>query len=51
MYYKHLNYLGRSKRPPQGNYRWDPEKEDAPYIKFLKMLASEFKKTLKSKIH
>ena len=46
-----LNYLGRSKRPPQGNYRWDPEKEDAPYIKFLKMLASEFKKTLKSKIH
>lgn len=45
-----LNYLGRSKRPPTGNYRYDPTKEDAPYIRFLKSLALEFKKTLKEKI-
>lgn len=45
-----LNYLGRSKRPPQGNYRYDPEKEDAPYIKYLKMLALEFKKMLVEEI-
>ena len=45
-----LNYLGRSKRPPQGSYRYDPEKEDAPYIKFLKSLALQFKKVLEQKI-
>ena len=45
-----LNYLGRSKRPPEGPYRYDPEREDAPYIKFLKMLASDFFKKLKEKI-
>lgn len=45
-----LNYLGRSKRPPTGNYRYDPEKEDAPYIKFLKNLALHFKKVLQEKI-
>ena len=45
-----LNYLGRSKRPPQGSYRWDPEREDAPYIKFLKMLARDLKAKLIEKI-
>jgi hypothetical protein len=45
-----LNYLGRSKRPPQGQYRYDPEKDDAPYVKFTKMIASEFQKVLKEKI-
>jgi len=45
-----LNYLGRNTRPPQGTYRYDPEKEDAPFVKFLKMLAQEFRKTLKQKI-
>ena len=45
-----LNYLGRSKRPPVGTYRYDPEKEDAPYIKFLKSLALQFKKMLQEKI-
>lgn len=45
-----LNYLGRSKRPPSGSYRWDPEREDAPYIKFLKMLSTEFRKKLQEKI-
>lgn len=45
-----LNYLGRSKRPPSGSYKYDPEREDAPYIKFTKMLASDFHKKLKQKI-
>ena len=45
-----LNYLGRSKRPPSGPYKYDPEREDAPYIKFIKMLASDFFNKLKEKI-
>ena len=45
-----LNYLGRSKRPPSGSYKYDPEREDAPYIKFLKMLSEEFRKKLLEKI-
>ena len=45
-----LNYLGRSKRPPSGSFKYDPEREDAPYIKFLKMLSEEFRKKLLEKI-
>ena len=45
-----LNYLGRSKRPPEGTYRYDPEKEDAPYVKFTKMIATQFQKVLQEKI-
>lgn len=45
-----LNYLGRSKRPPEGQYRYDPEREDAPYIKFVKMLAGDIFRKLKEKI-
>ena len=46
-----LNFLGRNSRPPSGgSYRYDPEREDAPYIKFLKMLQKEFVKVLKNKI-
>lgn len=45
-----LNYLGRATRPPSGNYKYDPEREDAPYIKFLKMLSEEFRKKLLEKI-
>ena len=45
-----LNYLGRAKRPPQGKYRYDPEREDAPYIKFVKMLQRDFVKLLQEKI-
>jgi hypothetical protein len=45
-----LNYLGRAKRPPSGSYKYDPEREDAPYIKFLKMLYEEFRKKLLEKI-
>ena len=45
-----LNYLARGTRPPQGPYRYDPEKEDHPYVKFSKMIGQEFKKTLQKKI-
>jgi len=46
-----LNYLGRSKRPPEGKYRpkGDPS-DDTPYIKFLKMLQRDFVEALKKKI-
>jgi hypothetical protein len=45
-----LNYLGRSNRPPQGKYKYDSNKEDSPYIKFLKMLQNEFVRVLQQKI-
>ncbi len=45
-----LNYLGRSKRPPQGQYKYNPDSEDAPYVKFTKMIANEFESKLKEKI-
>ena len=45
-----LNYLGRSKRPPQGKYKYNPESEDSPYVKFTKMIQNEFVEVLKSKI-
>ena len=45
-----LNYLGRSKRPPQGPYRYNPDKDDAPHVKFTKMLADEFKSVLVDKL-
>ena len=45
-----LNFFGRGKRPPQGKYKYDPEKEDSAYIKFLKMLQNEFVRVLQEKI-
>ena len=45
-----LNYLGRSKRPPQGKYKYDSEKDDSPSVKFTKMIATEFERKLKEKI-
>jgi len=45
-----LNYLGRSKRPPQGQFRYDSEKDDSPSVKFTKMIANEFERKLKEKI-
>ena len=46
-----LNYFGRSKRPPQGQYRYDKDSDDAPYVKFAKMIQAEFVKKLKEKIN
>ena len=45
-----LNYLGRGKRPPQGQYRYDSEKDDSPSVKFTKMIANECERKLKEKI-
>ena len=45
-----LNYFGRSSRPPQGQYRYNKESGDAPYVKFAKMIGSEFYKKLREKI-
>jgi hypothetical protein len=45
-----LNYLGRATRPSSGPYKYDPERENAPYIKFVKMIGEEFFKKLKEKI-
>jgi hypothetical protein len=46
-----LSYLGRSKRPPEGKYKYDAESEDAPYVKFTKMVQNEFVKVLKEKMN
>ena len=45
-----LNYLGRAKRPPAGEYRYDPESDDTTYVKFTKMIQNEFVEKLKEKI-
>jgi hypothetical protein len=46
-----LSYLGRSKRPPEGKYKYNPESEDSPYVKFTKMIQAEFVKVLQNKIN
>lgn len=46
-----LSYLGRSKRPPAGPYKYDSESDDAPYVKFTKMIQNEFVKVLQDKIN
>jgi hypothetical protein len=45
-----LSYLGRSKRPPEGKYKYNPDSEDSPYVKFTKMVQSELVKKLQEKI-
>lgn len=45
-----LSYLGRSKRPPEGKYKYEPESEDTPYVKFTKMVQNEFVRVLKEKM-
>jgi len=46
-----LNFLGRNTRPPQGKYKYNPEKDDSPYVKFTKMIQNEFVRLLKEKIN
>lgn len=45
-----LNYLGRAPRPNDDPYRYNPESDDAPYIKLVKMFQREFVTKLKEKI-
>ena len=46
-----LNFMGRSNRPPKGNYKYNAESEDSPYVKFTKMIQNEFVKLLQEKIN
>jgi hypothetical protein len=46
-----LSYLGRSKRPPVGKYKYDAESDDAPYVKFTKMIQNQLVKKLQEKIN
>jgi hypothetical protein len=45
-----LSYLGRSKRPPINSGGYGKKDDDVAYVKFLKMLQSEFVRVLKEKI-
>jgi hypothetical protein len=46
-----LNFLGRNNRPPQGKYKYNPDKDDSPYVKFTKMIQNEFVSLLKERIN
>jgi hypothetical protein len=46
-----LNFMGRSNRLPKGNYKYNAESEDSPYVKFTKMIQNEFVKLLQEKIN
>ena len=46
-----INYLGRSNRPPSGQYKYDPERSGAAYINVLKKLQTEFVNKLQEKIN
>jgi hypothetical protein len=45
-----LSYLGRSKRPPEGKYKYSAESDDSPYVKFTKMVQNEFVRVLKDRM-
>lgn len=45
-----LSYMGRSNRPPKGSYKYNSDREDSPYVKFTKMIQSEFVRVLQNKI-
>ena len=46
-----LNYMGRSKRPPQGKNKYGGDNDEAAYVKFTKMIQQEFVRVLKEKIN
>jgi hypothetical protein len=46
-----LNFMGRNNRPPKETGGYNKESEDAPYIKFTKMIQNEFVKLLQEKIN
>ena len=45
-----LNFLGRRTRPSQDPYRYDSDKPDVPYIKFMKEIGKKIVEKLKEKI-
>jgi hypothetical protein len=46
-----LNFMGRNTRPPKNTGGYNRESEDAPYVKFTKMIQNEFVKVLQGKIN
>ena len=46
-----LNFMGRNTRPPKNTGGYNRESEDAPYVKFTKMIQNEFVKLLQEKIN
>lgn len=46
-----LNFMGRNTRPPQNTGGYNRESEDAPYVKFTKMIQNEYVKLLQEKIN
>ena len=45
-----LNYLGRRTRPSEDPYRYDPDKPDVPYIKFMKDIGRKMVEKIRQKI-
>ena len=45
-----LNFLGRKTRPSQDPYRYDADKPDVPYIKFMKQIGKKMVDKIKEKI-
>ena len=46
-----LNYLGRKTRPNNDDFRYNPDSDEAPYVKFAKMVQSKFVEKLKEKLN
>jgi len=46
-----LNYLGRKTRPNTDEYRYNPDADDAPYVKFAKMVQKKLVEKLKEKLN
>jgi hypothetical protein len=46
-----INYLARSKRPPNGGNSYGRNEDDAPYVQALKRLQNEFVNKLQEKIN
>ena len=46
-----LNFLGRKTRPSEDPYRYDPDKPDVPYIKFMRQIGSKFFHKLKEQVN
>ncbi len=46
-----LNFLGRKTRPSEDPYRYNPDRPDVPYIKFMKDLGKKMVEKIKEKIN
>lgn len=46
-----LNFLGRKTRPSEDPYRYNPDRPDVPYLKFMKDLGKKMVEKIKEKIN